>query len=700
MQIDLTDSPKRKVDDFASLANFTAAVTVGFTRANGRIVTAGGVVYVAEASAALAGIPAGWRPIAGPGAAMTRAQLITCVTGLTLPTGSVMIGGGLTYRYIGTGTAIPDMPGWVPDSEYTPMHFGAVGDGVADDGASFNLALAAYKVAVEAIANSSGTVIFDGLGKSYKATVSIDATGITAWGWVIQNFTLFAHCTGKAALDMIGSRGGVTRRVIVVGDQVNIPRVGIQAARAAAGGQLAFCDNCHLENVHTCGYFDVVGGWFYGQETTTYSHCRFWNQNRNGASAFHVGTTAFAFNGVTPMLMASDYLAPITGETSFVNDKYINCDYRYMPSANSYAIASITQANPCVITFTAAHTLTVGQEVAVGPEQGMDEIYGARAVVTAATATTITLGAINSTGYSAFTSGGSVVLPQVGPTVIFGRGKDHHFDTCYIVNYGGTASMELIFGTSNIYSSDFEFLFEGFGQNYLWNIVTNGISKDLLCTKFITYQVRNNTAVFGTDATGAVYVTLNKCDIDIASVLKTMPHPKVFSNEAVFKGYQLNASIPASADITVSAMASLSGSIHTISNGLVRKFEGDQVGNIKVYPKTGTTVTKQYATSDGVVTASKSYDSATEAFGWSLNGTTTAFFMAPTAFYPTTDITQQLGLTTRRWLRGWFAHIDINGVDVKMTGLLVYADNAAAIAAGQPVGKIYRTATGEVRVVV
>ncbi len=48
--------------DYASIAEFEAAVTAGLVRDDGKAVTAGGVVYVAETGAAIDGIPAGYRP--------------------------------------------------------------------------------------------------------------------------------------------------------------------------------------------------------------------------------------------------------------------------------------------------------------------------------------------------------------------------------------------------------------------------------------------------------------------------------------------------------------------------------------------------------------------------------------------------------------------------------------------------------------
>ena len=73
----------------------------------------------------------------------TRSDFVTWTSGSTSTVGSVVTAGGYAYRHIGTGAAIADLPGWIPEGDATPMHFGAVGDGVADDLAAF-VAMDAY----------------------------------------------------------------------------------------------------------------------------------------------------------------------------------------------------------------------------------------------------------------------------------------------------------------------------------------------------------------------------------------------------------------------------------------------------------------------------------------------------------------------------------------------------------------------------
>lgn len=85
----------------------------------------------------------------------------------------------------------------------------------------------------------------------------------------------------------------------------------------------------------------------------------------------------------------------------------------------SKAITAISQAAQAVLTI-GAHTLLAGESVQVSGVVGMTQINGLRGTITAITATTITLN-INSTAFTAYTSGGAVHSnPQSGEVVTGG----------------------------------------------------------------------------------------------------------------------------------------------------------------------------------------------------------------------------------------------------------------------------------------
>lgn len=85
------------------------------------------------------------------------------------------------------------------------------------------------------------------------------------------------------------------------------------------------------------------------------------------------------------------------------------------------AITAISQAAQAVVTVGAGHGIIVGDSVVVTGVTGMTEINGLRATVSAVDATTITLGSINSTGFTAYASGGKVnTRPQSGEVLMAG----------------------------------------------------------------------------------------------------------------------------------------------------------------------------------------------------------------------------------------------------------------------------------------
>lgn len=96
-------------------------------------------------------------------------------------------------------------------------------------------------------------------------------------------------------------------------------------------------------------------------------------------------------------------VSTITGRVTFAANK-------------TRAITGITQAASAVVTV-GAHTFVVNESVYFSGVVGMTQINGLRGTITATTGTTITV-AINSTAFTAYTSGGNVnTNPQTGEVV-------------------------------------------------------------------------------------------------------------------------------------------------------------------------------------------------------------------------------------------------------------------------------------------
>ena len=101
-------------------------------------------------------------------------------------------------------------------------------------------------------------------------------------------------------------------------------------------------------------------------------------------------------------------------------DKKVRCGWLYMYVDSSgtdlqrnILIDSITQSNPCVVTTEVNHNLTTGDQVNFFGVGGMTELNGTLAFVTVITPNSFSLNGVDSTGFTAFTSGGYVSTAEL-----------------------------------------------------------------------------------------------------------------------------------------------------------------------------------------------------------------------------------------------------------------------------------------------
>ncbi len=124
----------------------------------------------------------------------------------------------------------------------------------------------------------------------------------------------------------------------------------------------------------------------------------------------HIAGTAYdGKTGVQWLYMDSGYgIAQVTafGSTTSVTAKVLT----QLPQGVVGQVATITgisQANPAVVT--AVNAFTVGDNAFIFGVVGMTQINNTGVVATTVTGTTVTLSNVNSTSYSAYVSGGSIV---------------------------------------------------------------------------------------------------------------------------------------------------------------------------------------------------------------------------------------------------------------------------------------------------
>ena len=81
-----------------------------------------------------------------------------------------------------------------------------------------------------------------------------------------------------------------------------------------------------------------------------------------------------------------------------------NGGYVLKPAAT---VSGVTQANPAVVTTSAAHTFVTGESVTITGVVGMTELNGNTYVITVLTSTTFSLNGVDSTAFTAYASAGS-----------------------------------------------------------------------------------------------------------------------------------------------------------------------------------------------------------------------------------------------------------------------------------------------------
>lgn len=438
----------------------------------------------------------------------------------------------------------------------TPLQFGAVGDGVTDDGVALNLAFAALRAAALAGKNP----VLSGQGLEYYSTISINGTGIlgatsTIWNWRVKDITIIGACAGKPVLDCIGTRGGRWDNVLIWGDKTNRPTVGWQFARAATP-PFDFCDHHVLVDCHIDGFFTTGSRHVYGQERSAHFGCSWWNRDICGTTSIIVGHSS-------PVPMFSDYRAPMTGATSMIGNSYHMCEDRSVSweESRNYAISNISNTFPAVVFTAAPHNFVPGEKVSIWLVNGMDRAFDAyNGVVGAVTANTFEVAGFDATGLGAYVGSGYATRPQTGPTTIMGRIDGASFYDHYFVNIG-THAVEFVF-PDNSKPTGIEFkstLVEGSPNSHVRFKPPNA-DVSIFGFTWETEQRRVHTSVLAVDPTTTGLVRLTNGSVKAHTAPYTSRPLISTPNRFSFKNQHLYA--PLFAEIGVGNLANLEGTVY------------------------------------------------------------------------------------------------------------------------------------------
>jgi len=125
----------------------------------------------------------------------------------------------------------------------------------------------------------------------------------------------------------------------------------------------------------------------------------YWIGDTHGLSGFANTDIRSLFDGWRYRILHSgpgeDYENDVSGSATILDAA---------PGATA-AITGVSQADPCVITAT-AHGFSTGDQIKITNVEGMTELNGKLYKITKLTADTFSLDGIDSTGYTAYTSGG------------------------------------------------------------------------------------------------------------------------------------------------------------------------------------------------------------------------------------------------------------------------------------------------------
>lgn len=215
--------------------------------------------------------------------------------------------------------------------------YGALGDGVHDDTAAFNLALAAFRLALTTFPTGAELVCPAG---QYKITSSLNGTSlqtypatgnavINAYGCILD-----AKFSGTTVLSLMGSTALTVNGLQIYGDDTTGPTTGIQWGRITS----LSADRNAFNNVTVSGNFPVAACFNLGSETFTGNHLRCYNSSTNANSHAAVFDGEDNFFGITDPYVTINLP---TSQFSMQGNQCLNCDFHSNAGGSTLWLGSV-----------------------------------------------------------------------------------------------------------------------------------------------------------------------------------------------------------------------------------------------------------------------------------------------------------------------------------------------------------------------
>jgi hypothetical protein len=324
-----------------------------------------------------------------------------------------VVQGGITYYCIAptTGNAPPNATFWYPMTTYTGPGGGAIYE-IPSPYASADLTNAAGFFNLDIVQQGDVLYVMGGSATGGPAGIGYPPYTLTRFANAPPNwqFSQYSPVDGPYADFSPLTPGAEIALAVsaVMGNAITITAYGGPVFAATDVGRLVRIGSQYFNNTPWATATAVAAGATFVNNGNNYLAL---NAATTGGSP-PVHTSGAALDGPTGVRwLYTDSAYGVAQITAFVSATQVTAKVLSRFPANcvgtTAAITNITQANPAVVT--AANAFTAGEAVFITGVNGMTQINGNPYTNQTAAGATVTLAGIDSTGYSAYISGGTII---------------------------------------------------------------------------------------------------------------------------------------------------------------------------------------------------------------------------------------------------------------------------------------------------